>query len=797
VGVTINVTNIPSELKRLPNWVLCKAEKRDNKLTKIPYSVNGSKAKSNDPTTWSPFQPILNKVGNGYAGIGFEFALKDGIIGIDFDGCRDPETGDVDLDILEWIRRLNSYAEVSISGTGLHVFVKATIPGERRRKGDIEIYDSGRFFVVTGERFKDSSLRIEERQKELTAFYNAVFGDEENSTEKAQQAVAGHILNPTLQDKEIIRKAAAAKNGDKFKRLFFDGDTSGYRSQSEAELALCNLLHFQAGDNPAQIDRLVRQSALMRTKWAEKRGAQTYGDMTLNKAIEGGATWSSYAFSRNVAAKIQNDIDAANAIITVNGREKQINLPPIPVQRFEVVERPKKIEDLLEVFRSRLYIEEDYAVIGPVCAFLANFLPHEPDIIGIVAPSGSIKTEIIRSFGEKQNAYCYPISSVTEHTFASGLEKNIDTIPLLRGRVITIKDLTTLLSKKEDIRSAVFADFREITDGYLHKEFGNGVKKEFHNIHSTILFASTPAIERYYSMYSNLGARMVFLRPQNDPIKARQKSRENQPKIKQIRKELQEAMLSYIDLQIKRLSNEPLPEIPSAMAEEIGQYCDLLAWIRHPIHHDFRGNIDEIPDPEFPTRLVNTITKLTQVHAFVYRRDSTNEDDLAFARRIVADNIPTARAAVLSRMNGEWISTSELSDISGIAPAMLRYRLEELVSLTVCERKGRESSTEGTESTKDTEGGKRDGRSNHYRVSQKWLSTLVIMKDVIRIGGRKEENNSSNYKKSVELEEIHKYHQNLTPHFSDSLHDNNEPSCSKTPPATSLEAGYEREGGAP
>ena len=108
---------------------------------------------------------------------------------------------------------------------------------------------------------------------------------------------------------------------------------------------------------------------------------------------------------------------------------------------------------------------------------------------------------MMRTFGETQNQYCYPISSITEHTFVSGLEKNVDTIPLLRGRAIVVKDLTTLLSKKEDIRSAVFADFREITDGYIHKEFGNGVKKEFHDIHSSILFACTPAIERYYSMY--------------------------------------------------------------------------------------------------------------------------------------------------------------------------------------------------------------------------------------------------------------------------------------------------------
>lgn len=174
-----------------------------------------------------------------------------------------------------------------------------------------------------------------------------------------------------------------------------------------------------------------------------------------------------------------------------------------------------------DVFKKHLYIQEDYNIDGPVCAVIGSFLVDEPDIVGLVGPSGSIKTELLRSFGETKNQFCYLISSVTEHTFVSGLKENVDTIPLLRYRPVIIKDLTTLLSKKEDIRSAVFADFRELTDGYLQKEFGNDVKKECFNIHSSVIFGCTSAIERYYSIYSNLGARMVFLKPQNDPKKAR------------------------------------------------------------------------------------------------------------------------------------------------------------------------------------------------------------------------------------------------------------------------------------
>jgi len=263
---------------------------------------------------------------------------------------------------------------------------------------------------------------------------------------------------------------------------------------------------------------------------------------------------------------IHDPNDPKNAIVTINGDKKEFRkLTPIP--QVEITGTTTDIARLIAQVKEHFSIEEDYNILGPVCALLSAFLPNEPDIIGIVQPSGGLKTEILRTFGESENQFCYPLSSVTENTFVSGFDKNLDTTPLLRGRPIIVKDLTTLLSKREDTRSAIFADFREITDGYIRKEFGSGVKKEYHNIHSSLIFGSTPAIEHYYSLYSNLGARMVFLKPRNDPKKAREQSRKNQGKIKQIRKELSEAMLSYIDFQLRRLDVEGLPELSDEMAE--------------------------------------------------------------------------------------------------------------------------------------------------------------------------------------------------------------------------------------
>ncbi len=94
-------------------------------------------------------------------------------------------------------------------------------------------------------------------------------------------------------DERRLERARAAKNGADFVALFDHGDTSAYGGdESRADLALCDHLKFWFGHDPARIDRLFRRSALMRPKWGERRGAQTYGERTIAKALsDGGETY--------------------------------------------------------------------------------------------------------------------------------------------------------------------------------------------------------------------------------------------------------------------------------------------------------------------------------------------------------------------------------------------------------------------------------------------------------------------------------------------------------------------------
>lgn len=348
---------------------------------------------------------------------------------------------------------------------------------------------------------------------------------------------------------------------------------------------------------------------------------------------------------------------------------------------------PCDVHELVATFKKWLYIKEDYNITAPFTGIIANFCEGSPDIIGIIGPSGSTKTEFIRSLGETQNEYVYPVSTITEHTLVSGHKDSRDLVPQLRGRILAIKDLTSILSRKEDVRAAIFADFRELTDEYIRKEFGNGIAKEYRDIHSSILFASTNAIERYYSMYSNLGQRMIFIRPENDPKEARKRASENRGKQKEMRAELHAVTKRFIASMLQVKERKGLPTTPDDIQEEMGILYDFLAIARTTIHHDFKtGDIDELPEPEFPTRIANTVGRLCEVHALFYGRDEVNDEDMAFGCRIISDNLPTMRWKVLRSLTKEWQHTAKIAQVADLPPRSAKYHLDELVALKLAEK---------------------------------------------------------------------------------------------------------------
>lgn len=286
------VRNLLPDLVGIGNWVAYKMVpscRRPGKTNKVPFDPhnNGKKARANDESTWGKFDQAAGLLLRHKAlyGLGFQLGesadSKSGFVGIDLDDCVD-ENGQIAAWAKRIIDHLDCYTEVSPSGTGIRIFCRGQLPEGRRKQGNVEMYDSGRFLTVTGNQLDESPKTVEERTTELSQLHADVFGE----SKQPRGRTAKSSLPPSLDDQKLLKVARNARNGPQFKRLW-RGDIGGYESQSEADLALCSHLAFYADNDSARVDRLFRQSSLMRPKWDERHSGDgmTYGEMTVAKAI--------------------------------------------------------------------------------------------------------------------------------------------------------------------------------------------------------------------------------------------------------------------------------------------------------------------------------------------------------------------------------------------------------------------------------------------------------------------------------------------------------------------------------
>ncbi len=280
---TIRIESIPLELRDQRSWVTWRLEHQGGRTMKPPFDPRtGHRASCSDPSTWGSFGETLAAYqGGGYDGIGFE--LSPPFVGVDLDQCRDPATGFIDDGARAIIQQLNSYAEVSPSGTGIHILVRGDLPPEGRRTKGVELYDGDRYFTVTGQHVESTPLTIEERSVELEALHAQLFGDQATPIPlpetKGVRAVRPHA-SMSMSDRQLLARIEESNDG-LFERLW-NGEWRGeYPSQSEADMALCGKLAFWTGGDAERMEVLFRRSGLYRPKWDRPN----YRSKTIETAI--------------------------------------------------------------------------------------------------------------------------------------------------------------------------------------------------------------------------------------------------------------------------------------------------------------------------------------------------------------------------------------------------------------------------------------------------------------------------------------------------------------------------------
>jgi len=246
---------IPQELKARRQW----ANWRDDKV--IRNSRTGKNGSSTDCLTWSTFSQAVKADPDRLV---FVFSPDDDFVGIDLDGCRNAETGELDARATALVERFPGvYWEISLSGTGLHGIGRGALPDDAtgRHPQGIGIFDRGRYFVMTGNVLPGHET-LGDFGDDLAAFYREVSPDKPK-----RPASAAPSSTLTLDDNDVIKRLNREPGG-KAARLLV-GDADGYPDYSTARFALATKISFYT-DDVDQVARVIRSSGLFKDADSER-----------------------------------------------------------------------------------------------------------------------------------------------------------------------------------------------------------------------------------------------------------------------------------------------------------------------------------------------------------------------------------------------------------------------------------------------------------------------------------------------------------------------------------------------
>jgi putative DNA primase/helicase len=269
---------LPPALRALPAWVVWRYERRGEHWTKVPYRPDGGgRATVTDPAHAADFPAAWAAYRQGgWDGIGLVLREADNVVAIDLDNCI-ADDGTLPSTVAALVERAGTFTERSPGGRGLHLFGRladhawGALPTGRRGVVDgvrVEIYRTARFIVVTGLRWADTPCDLADLRALVADLVAALDAPRQQPPPQRPQPLPSPRDNPAptggaLRDDDVLALLSRYRRGDDFEALWRGQWQGRYQSQSEADLALANLLAWACGpDGRPQAERLWRQSGL-------------------------------------------------------------------------------------------------------------------------------------------------------------------------------------------------------------------------------------------------------------------------------------------------------------------------------------------------------------------------------------------------------------------------------------------------------------------------------------------------------------------------------------------------------
>ncbi len=176
--MTTTLENIPAEVRTQPLWCqyYLKPDKNPNKKPSPQPTITWSKRENFRPLDYL----IQNRASTKHDGFQRLVVLEEEYVVVDLDGCRNKDTGELTARAQEIVESLDTYTEISKTGTGLHLVARGKIAADIDAP-PVEMYaghkgGAGKLIVWTGNVIDVFHSVIENRQEQLTELFRKLKG---------------------------------------------------------------------------------------------------------------------------------------------------------------------------------------------------------------------------------------------------------------------------------------------------------------------------------------------------------------------------------------------------------------------------------------------------------------------------------------------------------------------------------------------------------------------------------------------------------------------------------------------
>ncbi len=297
----ISSNSVPEELKRQNQWLCYRIEwdssaERDQKCPKAPHwsptgkqlvtTGTASQKQWADYETAQEFVEVTNRSlpdDKALDGVGFVFTPDDPYVGIDLDDCVSAE-GNISEPARDIAATMNSYTEVSQSGTGLHIIGRAPNgldPSHKQKDTNlgIEFYDKNQYFATTGERVTGLPEQITKSGDEFQTLQKEYNDPRCNRTESVSSPNSFDSTN--VSSRQVVR--TAEDYGKREFRDLYEGRTL-HKSKSESDAAFFIHCFFWCKGDRDLVEQVIWDSDRPRPKWDDPRGQSTWLEWELDSA---------------------------------------------------------------------------------------------------------------------------------------------------------------------------------------------------------------------------------------------------------------------------------------------------------------------------------------------------------------------------------------------------------------------------------------------------------------------------------------------------------------------------------